>query len=400
MINKYIIIGLVIAILFGCTKEDPVITTDVYSCQSNIDNIHPKAKKYQSFIEEKVAQGLPGISMLIETPEGIWTGAAGVADIPNDIAMRSCNLHKVGSITKSFTATLILKLYEKEELNLDDTVSQYLNDIIVEKVANTREATIRQLLNHTSGIPDYLSQIPYYVAYLNDPVYKWTVQEELEYVFNIDSLYKPGSLVSYSNTNYLLLGMIVEKITGKSGTQLYKEMIFDPLGMMDTHFNQNGEIPSNLVRGYYEENGKGDFVDITTHSFANHSMVGGVSSTVEDLNKYLKAMLVDKSIFPNRILDKMLYIDDTPFKKPEDFEYGNEYNVKSVAGFGLGWIKMKSMHGDVIGHNGGYNGRRARMWFFPYAQSSIVYFINASGESIETITKELHRNEMVDLISL
>lgn len=393
--KKYTYILLLVA-LVGCIKEDPIFNEAKYACNSNITNTHPESSRFQTFLEEKVAQGLPGISMLIETPEGIWTGGAGVADIPNDIAMQGCSLHKVGSITKTFTATLILKLYEQGELDLDDPISNHLSSDIVNRIPNGNEVTIRNLLNHASGIPDHLD-LEYSLDYFDNPTRVFTALEDISYIYDKSADFLTGTKVEYSNVNYTLLGLIAEHITNKTGTQLYQEMIFGPLGMNTSHFNQNGENPSGLVRGYFDESGNGSFIDITPLKYVAHSMAGGASSTVEDLYTFLQASFTPNAFFSQETIDEMLTLSNIPFGK-EDFDFGNENKVNKVNGIALCWFQLDTDFGIAYGHNGGFNGRRARMWYFPDSQNTIIFMYNASGESIDPIEDELFRNEMVELL--
>lgn len=397
--KKYVYSFILVIVLFGCVKEDPTFSEDNYACGSIALNTHPDSDRFQDFINEKVQQGLPGITMFIQTPDGIWSGASGVADIPNNIAMQVCNLQKAGSTTKTFTATLILKLYEQGELDLDDPISMYLSDNIVNKVANAETATIRQLLNHTSGITDYLGQLSYQVFdYYDNPTKVWTAMEELEYIFDESADFTAGTKVEYSNSNYLLLGMIAEAISGLSGEQLYNNMIYSPLNLFNTYLYQNGNQPQGLVRGYFDEFGDGSFIDITSLRRFSNSMVGGVSTTVEDLNTFLRAAMTTDVLFTQETINEMLTISSVPFSNDDDFTFGDENKVNGVNGIGLCWFQLDTDYGIAYGHNGGFNGRRARMWYFPDSQSSIVFMYNGSGESIKQVGRELFRNEMIELL--
>ena len=390
--------ALIFMVLLACTEADPVFDESQYACTSGIVNTHPQSDRFQSFLEEKVMEGLPGISMLIETPEGIWTGGAGVADIPNDIVMGACSLHKVGSITKLFTASLILQLHEQGGLDLDDLVSLYLDPIIVAKVDNAQRATIRQLLNHSSGITDYLSQLDYTLLnYYDNPTKVWSTIEELGFIFDEEADFAPGVRVEYSNSNYLLLGLIAEKVTGKTGEQLYQELIYSPLGLQNTFFFQNGDQPNNLVRGYYDESGTGNFIDITPWRRFSNSMVGGISSTVEDLHAFLQASFTPGVFYSQETINEMLHLSGISFGE-EDYDFGSANKVNKVNGIALSWFQLDTDYGIAYGHNGGFNGRRARMWYFPDAQKTIILMYNASGESIDPIEDELFKNEMVELL--
>ncbi|MEX0273092.1 MAG: serine hydrolase domain-containing protein [Flavobacteriaceae bacterium] len=391
------LMGLGIVLVQCSPNPDSPMEPQLYNCSSTIDNTHPNADKFQTFLAEKVEQGLPGISMVLETPEGIWAGAAGVANIPGDIDMKSCSLHKIGSITKMFTASLIFQLYEAGGLQFEDPISKYLDDDIINRLPNGRDCTIKHLLNHSSGIPDFLD-LQYSLDYFDNPKRVFTALEDIAYVYGESADFRPGTKVKYSNTNYTLLGLIAERITHKTGTQLYQDMIFDPLAMTASHFDQNGEKPSNLVRGYYDESGNGHFLDITDHTYVTHSMAGGASSTVRDLHTFLKASLDGNTLYLTETIHLATTLENIPFDDPDNFDFGDGNKVKGIKGIGLGWFELETQYGRAYGHNGGYNGRRARMWYFPESQSSIVFMYNGSGESLKSVGKELFRNEMVELL--
>lgn len=396
--KNYIYSFILVITCFGCVKDDPVFSEEKYACETLIINTHTDSLRFQNFIDQKVQQGMPGITMLIQTSDGIWSGASGVADIPNDIAMQACSLQKAGSITKTFTATLILKLYEQGELDLDDPISMYLRDNIVSRVANAETATVRELLSHTSGITDYLAQLSYQIFDTNDnPTKVWTPMEELEYIFDEPADFPVGTKIEYSNSNFLLLGMISEVITGLSGAQLYEDIIYAPLGLNNTYLYQNGDQPEGLVRGYFDEFGDGSLIDMTSLRRHSNSMVGGISSTVEDLNTFLRGAMTPNVLFAQETINEMLTVTNVPFLN-DDFDFGDDNKVNRVSGIGLSWLQLDTDYGIAYGHNGGYNGRRARMWYFPESQSTIVYMYNGSGGSIDSIGGELFRNEMIELL--
>ncbi|TMM57913.1 beta-lactamase family protein [Maribacter algarum] len=384
-------------LISGCVKDDPVFPKSAFDCAIGVQNTHPDSLRFTNFLEEKVQEGLPGISMLIETPDGIWSGAAGLADIPNNITLNSCNKHKLGSSTKVFTATLIFQLYEEGRLRFDDAITKFLPDSLINKIANYKEVTVKNLLTHTSGIPDYLD-IAYSLKYYDDPTRVWTDKQELELVYKEPAVFAPGTKVDYSNSNFLLLGMIAKQLTGQTGTALYTSKIFDPLGMSNSFFNEDGTIPDDLTRGYFDENGKGNFIDITQRSFAAHSMAGGAVSTVAELHRFVKTFWNGNSLVSEETKNEITTLDEIPFLHPDKFNYGEENKVNKIQGIGLCWFQMDTDYGIAYGHDGGYDGRRSVMRYFPDSQSYIVYFVNGSGESIRPILRELRRNEMIELL--
>jgi len=394
---KNILALFILITLFACNRKDPYFDPAIYDCTTSVVNTHPKATDFQSFLEEKVKEGLPGISMLIETPEGIWTGAAGVSELPFQTPMKACNVHKIGSSTKVFTAALIFKLYEDGLLEFDDLISKHLPSSLLEEVANHEEATIRSLLTHSSGIPDYLD-INYSLNYYDDLSRIWTPKEELSMIYGEEAVFAVGEKVDYSNSNYLLLGMIATHITEKTADELFQEYIFSPLDLMDTYFNVNGDLPAGLVRGYADENGKGNFIDITDRSFARGGMAGGMSSTVEDLHRCLKATWTTNVLITDSTKNQITTLDTIPFLSPEKFEYEADDKVQRIKGIGLCWFQYDTEYGICYGHDGGFDGRRSVFRYFPDTGVSIVYLVNGSGASIKPLLRDMRRNQVVELV--
>nr|MBX2816801.1 beta-lactamase family protein [Saprospiraceae bacterium] len=235
----------------------------------------PDSAKFREFMLGKIRGGVPGMTMLIENPEGQWRGAAGFADLQNQTPMQPCHLLRVGSITKTFTAILILLLQEEGVLTIEDSIKQHLSSSIVERIRNADQATIKQLLNHTSGIADYSDEIDFSLAQLDRPTRKWTAAQELEFVYDAEPQFAVGTKRNYCNTNFLLLGLIAEHATGRTGSALFQEKIFDPLGLSSTYFSDEGALPDQLVRGYWDDLGNLKLRDATGVTFAHHSMAGG-----------------------------------------------------------------------------------------------------------------------------
>ena len=157
-IQKIIIMLIIAFSLFSCNEHKP-IGSDNNECSFNFPDssyLHPKANEYQTFLDSCVKTGLPGAIMLIRTPEhGTWIGASGKSNLKTGKDMRSCDISRIGSITKTFTATTVMMLAEEGMLNLDDKVNRWLAKSITGEIENCHIATIRQLLNHTSGIYSY-----------------------------------------------------------------------------------------------------------------------------------------------------------------------------------------------------------------------------------------------------
>lgn len=380
--------------LSSCFTDPPRIPADAYACSFTSPNTHPEGDRFQANLEAKVAEGLPGISMLIETPEGHWAGAAGLADIPNEVPMETCHQHLIGSITKVFTAVLIHQLAEEGELALSDSISQYLSREIRDRVPNANSSTIKDLLRHTSGIPEFLD-IPFSLAAAEQPRKAFTAEEILEFVYPLSSVFPAGTKVAYSNTNYTLLGLIAEHITGQRGETLYQERIFSPLGMTNTFFDQDGGIPTGISRAYLDRYDNNRIVDVTETNAIRSSMAGGIVSTPEDMLRFARALFNDGSLLSTASRRNLLTFPEVPFEEPGDFEFGEDDRVRRLLGFGSGLISLETTEGPAIGFNGGYQGRKARMWYWPAEEKLVIFFINGSGGEINESSRRLFRSEMV-----
>lgn len=383
---------------YGCIEQELTFTQNDYECDIKISNSHPDSALFNSYLEEKIDEGLPGITMLIKNNNGIWSGAAGLADIPNEVDMQSCNVNRVGSITKTFTAISILQLAEKDMLSLDDKISIYIDSNIISNIQNANTSTVKQLLNHTSGMPDFTDNIEYWLDTYNDYNKLWTAEEELEYAYDLEPEFKfeSGTKLKYSNTNYVLLGLIVEKVSGQNGASYYEENIFKPLSLDHTYFNQTDKNIPGLVKGYHDEFGDGLIRDFTNNPFAINSMAGGIASNVRDLFIYITSVLTTDLILSQQSIDVMLESPSVPIADVKEFDFGIDNKINSLLGIGLGWFILDTDYGIAIGHNGGFNGRRSRMWYFPESETSIIYMYN--GTRFKELGRRMFRNEVLELV--
>lgn len=396
--TKFILSTLSFFVMYGCIKEEIIFTQEDYACELTLQNTHPDSISFEHYLSEKTSEGIPGISMLIANNEGVWSGAAGFADISNNINMQSCSVNRIGSITKTFTAVSILQLAEEGLLGLEDNISNYLDTAIILNIHNASTATIKQLLNHTSGIPDFTDNIDYWLDTYNDYDKLWTAEQELEYAYGLEPEFnfESGTQLQYSNTNFVMLGLIVEMVSGVSGERYYQNHIFNTLGMTQTYFNQTDKDIPSLVKGYHDEFGDGVIRDYTNNPFAVNSMAGGIASNTEDLFTFVKAIMTPGILLNQNSIDLMLESSTVPLADPSEFDYGTDNRVKSIAGLGLGVFKLNTDYGIAIGHNGGFNGRRARMWFFPESETSIIFMYN--GTRFKEIGRKMFRNEILELV--
>jgi len=230
-----------------------------------------------------------------------WSGAAGVASQQSQSPMTNDTPIYIASITKLYTATIIMKLYEDNRLSLDDPMSKYLPEKIIHNIHvykgrnYSNEITIKQLLAHTSGIADYYSEKSkdgknFFDIFLGDPERKWTVSDTIERARNdLKPKFSPGKDVSYSDTNYQLLGLIVESITHKPLNSIYEEIIFRPLSLKHTwligYSEDMNNINSSIADVFYK-----DEAIIQIRLNGSYWADGGIVSTAEEMIIFLKAL--------------------------------------------------------------------------------------------------------------
>jgi D-alanyl-D-alanine carboxypeptidase len=208
--------------------------------------------------------GIPGAIVFVDDPgQGAWTTAMGIGNLATREPMQVNNYMRVGSLAKTFTTTAILQLVDQHKLRLDDPVGTYLPE-----VPNGANITIRELLNMTSGLFTYDEDEGFAQASLADPYRVWRPNEPVAIAFKHPPDFAPGKGWHYSNTNAILLGMIVEQLTHHSLEEVFQRSIFGPLGMHQTSLpsRTSSAIPDPHAQGYMygtDVTGTGPLLNVT-----------------------------------------------------------------------------------------------------------------------------------------
>jgi D-alanyl-D-alanine carboxypeptidase len=229
-----------------CALLVPACATSTGERSGATSGVRPTfADRLAPLIEQRMKDNaIPGAVVLIDKgDEGRWLQSFGTAKVDGDVPPRADDLFRVGSNTKTMTATVVLQLIEEGKLALDDPVSKYHAG-----VPNGDAITIRQLLEMRSGLPNYT----YDPAFIREPRKAWNPLELLALSFAQPVTFSPGSEFEYSNTNYILLGLIIEKVTGMAAPEVFQARIFEPLGLQHTSLPplDDNEIPGPHPRGY------------------------------------------------------------------------------------------------------------------------------------------------------
>ena len=359
---------------FSCQQDEIVPTHNCTIDFIDSSALHPKAALFQSVLDKYTKAGLPGISLLVRDGSGQWVGSSGMADIEKGIPMEPCHISKVASVTKLFIGVLVMQEVDRGTLGLDDLLSKWLPEEDLENVENADQVTIRQLLNHTTGIFDVITDNNFYLAVLNDPGKFWTPDELLKYVRNREAEFPPGTDVEYSNTNLLFAAMVLESATGKSHAQLMRDNILDPLGMTDSYYHWHESLPDFVAQGYFDLYNDGTILNLANLNTGSGNGYGGLYSTTYDMKTFIEALLIEKSLMTEASLEVMTTLTTEGFS--EDELYGvtirKDFLDGPVNAFGLG-------------HRGRDLAYTADLFYFPNQDVTMAYLINYGTDAKSTL---------------
>lgn len=267
-------------------------------------------KPVQAAMKALGGAGASGISVTVKSPRcGVWNGGVGLADLKTGRKAVGNERGRIASNTKTWTATVVLQLVGEGKLKLDDTVDRYLPGLIRTKHYDGRRITIRQLLQHTSGLPDYLEH-PFWEDL---EAHRWDHIEPLRTVKQALALPPPDDRTpdgfSYSNTNYNLAGMIVTKVTGRSiGTEITQRIV-KPLGLRGTFWpGDRTSIPKPDLRGYVERDGA--LLDWTEWNTSGADASGALISTSADATAFWTALWSGKLLDPAELAEMKRTVPD------------------------------------------------------------------------------------------
>ncbi len=325
--------------------------------QSKSEMIGELMEKYSEY------EQFNGSVLVSENGDVIFKKGYGMANMEFDIPNEPDTKHRLGSITKQFTAMLILQLVEEGKLELDKPISNYLPDY---EGPAAEEVTIHHLLTHSSGIPSYTSFPGFFENQSRDP---YTPGEFVKTFADSTLQFMPGEKFAYNNSGYFLLGHIIEEVSGKSYEKMLEENIFEPVGMNNSGYDHHGNIIKNRAAGY-ERAGNGyrnaPYLDMSIPYAA-----GSLYSTVEDL------YLWDQALYEEELLSEEL--------KEEMFEaHIKDGDSKYGYGWGLGKMPIGKTADSIqtIAHGGGINGFNTLLIRVPEEKHLIVLLNNTGGTNL------------------
>lgn len=322
-------------------------------------------QQFDAFLQDTYKEGTPGISALVYSDGKIlYRKAHGMANLELDVPMNPNHVIEIGSITKQFTAVSILMLMEQGKLNLDDEITKYIPDY----PTLGKKITIHNLLNHTSGIKSYTSMPSFISSAATDKTPK-----ELIDVFKDEPMdFDPGEKWLYNNSGYIILGHIIEEISGKSYEEFISEHIFTPLKMNNSCYGSKQRLVKNRATGYSpSENG---FRNATYLSMTLPYAAGSIMSTVDDM------LLWHKAIHNNSLITgktRTLAFTTTVL------------NNGAAENYGYGW-QMNEINGVTsIEHGGGIFGYVTHGVYVPSKNVYVITLTNRDGSSPQDATVKM-----------
>ncbi|MCX2680654.1 serine hydrolase [Galbibacter sp. EGI 63066] len=321
-----------------------------------------------SIVENKFSAQSPGaVIAIVKNGQTLYQRAIGKANMELDVPLVPEHVFRIGSLTKQFTAVGILQLMEKGKLSLDDPITKYIQDY----PGYGDSITIAQLLSHTSGIVNYTSM----EGFASPDIRRqdMTPQELINYFKNEPVRFKPGERFEYSNSGYVVLGYIIEQVSGMSYEDFMKTSIFEPLKMLDTHYDHTSKVIPGRVSGY-SRHGK-EYKNADYLSMSLPYAAGSLISSSRDLQRWNQAVL------NNTLLDtSSWHMALQPY----------HINNGTLISYGLGWRMGNIQSIPTVKHGGLVNGFASYSLIVPEEKLSTVILTNCNCyQNLDKLATEL-----------
>jgi D-alanyl-D-alanine carboxypeptidase len=301
------------------------------------DTPPPANARLQALLDELVAAGATGVVARVDDGNNSWALASGVAQLDPRRQLTPAARFRVGSVTKSFVATVALQLVGERRLRLDDTVERWLPGLL----PNGAAITLRMLLNHTSGLFNYTDDQTFRDHYDADPTAGLAPRRLVALATAHPPTFEPGAGWSYSNTGYIVVGLMIEAAAGQNIHRLVQDRIIDPLSLTGTTFpahdpdlsgyHAHGYVPPSLTGAGYR--------DVTRIAPSLAWTAGAIASTPDDLQRFYAALLGGRLLRPAQLTQLLTTVPVLP-----------------TYGYGLGISTQRGPCGTVWGHTGGVPG--------------------------------------------
>lgn len=342
---------LITLLIFSSCRKD-LLRQPVEPCANNIANnaAHPMKDSIEAIMARYIAKGLPGVQVTVKNNDGWYSTAGGYASLEIKAPMQACAAGWLFSLTKAYTASLVMQQHEDGKVNLEAYIKDYLPSDMAARIKGSDQVTVRMLLNHSSGILNFTDLPEYMTGQFNNPADQPTISEMLEMVYDKELLSTPGTKYFYSNTNYLLLYVILEAVTGKPYQQLLQTGILNPLQLRETYYNVSPAKATalNFPNYYFDRYAKDQLENVTlwNHYVGDASYGwGGIAATPADAIRFYEALMQGKVVSATSLQQMTTWFQGEDSDAP-NYGLGMEYWQ-----FHPGSTPQRGHEGDGIGNS-------------------------------------------------
>jgi D-alanyl-D-alanine carboxypeptidase len=318
------------------------------------------------FAEQFEATGLVGLAGVVRIGDGVWTGSTGAVDLETGEPFRAGDFVRIASISKTYTASTVLILVDEGLIDLDAVLETYVPGVI-----NGDVATIADLLGMRSGIPDFTANDELVERFTADPTLPWSNDDTLRVIAEAPGPdFAPGEKVVYCDSNYFLLGMVIEEVTGELAGSVITTRVIDPLGLTSTSYPTDVTIPEPHPTGYVP-----DIAD-PSEPFDNEakppSVVNELNPAVPSTAGAMISTLEDMQTWGTELVEGSLLTPETQAKRLETHQFtGQQVNF----GYGLGITNLN----EFLGHDGAILGFSTFVMTRPQTDTQIAFIANESN---------------------
>jgi len=321
-------------------------------------------------------------------PDGRRYATTGVSDTATGRAARATDKFRIASSTKAFVATVMLQLVGEGRVSLDDSVEHWLPGVVDGNGNDGNTITVRQLLNHTSGLFNYTADFPAIASVAGfeaDRYTTWTPAQLVGIAMRHAPDFAPGTQWEYSNTNYILAGMIIQKATGHTWQQEVTRRVIRPLGLRDTSApDTSARIPGQHLHGYSDFGGSGPTIDVTELNPTAAGSAGAMISTTNDLTRFFSALLGGRLLRPAQLAEMKTTVRAASLDP-----------VWPGARYGLGLMEIPLACGGVYySHAGDLMGYTTRDGVSADGRRTVV--LEATGDGAPDLSTEVAQNALID----
>ncbi len=339
-----------------------------------VNNAHPMKDSIDALVKDAIQNGIPGMQVMVKNADGWYVANGGFSKIETRTPMNDNMVVWLYSITKTYTATLTLKLKERGLIDLDKPISTYLDKRVAEQMDKSNLVTVRQLLNQSSGYPEIVKDPAFMLNQLNNPNQLLSTEEMISFAYNKPTVHDPGKWFFYSNTNYGILTLILEKVSGKSFSRLLHDEILEPHQLRQTYSNLTDEqlVSIGFPNYYFERYNNGQLENITHwHNNIAQSLygMGGVAGNGADVIRFFEA-LFDGQIVSNNSLQEMRTWIRGEGSDENDYGLGLEYYGKFNS----------QVPTETYGHEGDNLGGTTKFLYVPINDTYVFIQLNVGKQ--------------------